>query len=143
MRPGCLVAVGLTLAGVVLAVALLVLLPGGDGDVDLGLLTDYEPGSVVYRSTDGFFVARLLDGSLVVLADLDPHNPPGSVNCRVTFRPELGEEGSPGRFFDACTGSLYDLGGRGLADDGLDLRRLPFEENDGRVRVSRDDLMGR
>ena len=137
------------IAGAILAAATVILMTRGDGSIDLGLVTDYEPGAVVYRSSDRFFVVRLTDGSMIALSDLDPHNPPGRTSCRVTFRPDLapgavgsGEEGAgeaSGRFFDACSGSMYDISGRGLAGDGLDLSRLTLRERDGRLSAKPAD----
>ena len=135
------------IAGAILAAATVILLTRGDGSIDLGLVTDYEPGAVVYRSSDRFFVVRLDDGSMIALSDLDPHKQSGQSgqsSCRVTFRPDLGsgEEGAEdafGRFFDACTGSMYDISGRSLGGDGLDLRRRPVYADDGRLRIRRSD----
>ena len=135
------------IAGAILAAATVILLTRGDGSIDLGLVTDYEPGAVVYRSSDRFFVVRLDDGSMIALSDLDPHKQSGQSgqsSCRVTFRPDLGsgEEGAEdafGRFFDACTGSMYDISGRGLAGDGLDLSRLTLKERDGRLSAKPAD----
>ena len=136
MRPGCLIAVGLVVLGAVLALAGSFVLTRGDGGVQLGRADDYAAGAVVYRSTDGLFVVRQTDGTVLALSDLDPHNPQGRTSCRVTFRPDLGgEEG--GRFFDQCTRSTYDLGGRGLSGDGRDLERLELREDDGRLSVKR------
>lgn len=124
--------------------AILAVRMGGGGSVDLGLVQDYEPGSVVYFASDGLFVVRLGNGSLLVLSDLDPHNPPGRRSCRVTFRPDLAEGAERGRFFDACTGATYDVAGRGLGGDGLDLRRIePEERDDGELRVNPGDVSGR
>lgn len=144
MRPGCLAAGGVLIVGAILAAATVILLTRGDGSIDLGLVTDYEPGAVVYRSSDRFFVVRLNDGSMIALSDLDPHNPPGRSSCRVTFRPDLGsgEAGAgdaSGRFFDACSGSMYDISGGGLAGDGLDLSRLTLRERDGRLSAKPAD----
>ena len=128
----------------VLATVATVLLGRGDGSIALGRTTDYPPGEVVYHSTERLFVVHPVDGPVIVLSDLDPHNPPRRSSCRVTFRPDLGPADAPGRFFDACTGSVYDITGRGLADDGLDLRRVPVrEDEDGRLRVARDDVAKR
>ena len=99
----------------------------GDGGVKLGDIAGYAAGSVVYRSTDGFFVVRLPDGQVLAISDVDPHNPPGRRSCLVTFRPDLKQDGEVGRFFDACTGSAYGLEGRGQSGDGLDLRRIRVE----------------
>ncbi len=136
-------------AGAILAAATVILLTRGDGSIDLGLVTDYEPGAIVYRSSDRFFVVRLDDGSVIALSDLDPHNPPGRSSCRVTFRPDLrsgevgsgdeGAEDASGRFFDSCTGSMYEISGRGLAGDGLDLSRLTLRERDGRLSAKPAD----
>lgn len=124
--------------------AVLAVRMGGGGSVDLGSVQDYEPGSVVYFASDGLFVVRLRDGSLLILSDLDPHNPPGRRSCRVTFRPDLAVGVERGRFFDTCTGATYDVAGRGLGGDGLDLRRIePEERDDGELRVSPRDLSGR
>ena len=100
------------------------------GAADLGAVEDYERGSVVYFATDGLFVVRLESGAIAVLSDIDPHNPVGSDDCRVTFRPDLGEGSERGRFFDVCTGSLYDMQGRALSGDGRDLEALDFEQRD-------------
>lgn len=111
----------------------------GDGGIDLGDVSRYAPGSVTYRSTDGFFVVRAPDGSVLALSDFDPHNPPGRKSCVVTFRPDLTKDGDrddTGRFFDLCTGSTYDRGGRGESGDRLDLRRIRIElREDGRLRA--------
>lgn len=125
--------------GGVLAAVLLALLSKGDGGIDLGLLEDHGTGAVVYHSTDGLFVVRLPAGPLIALSDLDPHNPPGQTSCRVTFRPSLGKGDEPGRFLDACTGSMYDVSGRALSADGLDLRRLAVVEDGGRLRAYPQD----
>ena len=141
--------------GAVVVAAAIALSSRESGVIDLGRATDYELGSVVYHSTDRFFVVRLADGQVIALSDRDPHNRSGRSSCRVTFRPDLGADGggavgdddgragASGRFFDACTGSEYDHSGRGLAEDGLDLRRIAVEEDDGRLRVRRDDLSER
>jgi hypothetical protein len=132
-----LIAVGLVALGIVLVVVVMAFWPGGDNQVALGKIEDYQPGSVVYRSTDGFFVARQSDGTVLALSDVDPHNPPKRPICRVTFRPDLATDGEPGRFFDNCTGSMYDIGGRALSGDGLDLEQLPVKQDDeGRLRAS-------
>lgn len=138
MRPGCLVAAALVALGALLAVLASLGLMRGDGSIDIGRVDDYAPGSVVYRSTDGVFVVRLLDGRILALSDLDPHNPGGRASCRVTFRPDLAQEGKPGKFFDRCTGSRYDLAGHSLSSDGRDLSQLPvWEDEDGRLSVER------
>jgi hypothetical protein len=136
VRPGCLIAIGLVALGAAIVVLVMVVWPGGDGQVNLGSIEDYQPGAVVYRSTDGFFVARQPDGMVLALSDIDPHNPPRRSSCRVTFRPDLAMAGESGRFFDSCTGSMYDIAGRGLSGDGLDLERLPVEQDeDGRLKA--------
>ena len=124
----------------------------GGGSIELGRGAEYEPGAVVYRSSDRFFVVRRDDGSMIALSDLDPHKQSGQSgqsSCRVTFRPDLGSgevgsgeagaEDAFGRFFDACTGSMYDISGRGLAGDGLDLSRLTLKERDGRLSAKPAD----
>lgn len=115
------------------------LIGDGDGRVEVGRITDYEPGAAVYWSTDRLFVVRLPEGAVIALSDVDPHNPPGRRSCRVSYRPDLPvmtEDGRRGVFLDACTGSRYDLEGRGLAGDGLDLLRLPVDQDDaGRLKV--------
>ncbi len=107
------------------------------GSVDLGLTALYAPGSVTYRSTDGVLVVRRSDGGVVAFSDVDPHNPPGRAVCLVTFRSDLGDESAgtapKGRFFDRCTGSMYDLDGHGLAGDGLHLQPVRVEEDKGRL----------
>jgi hypothetical protein len=137
VRPGCLIAAGAVLLGfLTVVVGSVGLMLRGAGQVDLGMLSDYAPGAVVYRSTDGPMVVRQPDGMVVAFSDVDPHNPPGREDCLVTFRPDLSAAGEPGRFFDICTGSMYDLNGRGLAGDGLDLRRVPVEQQeDGRLKA--------
>lgn len=138
MRPGCLVAVALVALG---AVVVAFVATRGGGRIALGTAADYTLGSVVYRSTDYFFVVRSLDGRVLALSDLDPHNPPDRESCRVTFRPDLPLEGAAGesrtgRFFDGCTGATYDLEGRALNGDGLDLRPIAIQsETDGRLYV--------
>ena len=143
MKPGCLVAGGLFLVGALAAVVVVALLPLlDDGGIDLGRTVDYPPGSVVYRATDGFYVVRPADGEVFALSDTDPHNPPGWRGCRVTFRPDLTPAEAPadapvaGVFFDACTGSMYDIFGRGLSGDGLDLRRIAIERSGDSLSVS-------
>jgi len=136
VRPGCLVAVALVALGAALVVLVMWVWPSGDGTVGIGRIEDYRPGDVVYHSTDGFFVAAQPDGSVLALSDLDPHNPAGRRSCRVTFRPDLAVAGETGRFFDGCTGSLYDIGGQALSDDGLDLRPLAIQQDgDGDLQV--------
>ncbi|MEZ4552898.1 MAG: hypothetical protein R3B59_03240 [Dehalococcoidia bacterium] len=136
VRSGCLVALGLVALGAAFVVLVMWLWPSGDGQVDIGRAGDYRPGSVVYHSSDGFFVATQPDGSVLALSDIDPHNPPGRRSCRVTFRPDLGVAGETGRFFDSCTGSLYDIGGQALSGDGLDLEPLPVQrDEEGNLRV--------
>lgn len=136
VRPGCLIAVALVALGAALVVLVMWVWPSGDGTVDIGRAEEYRPGDVVYHSTDGFFVAAQPDGSVLALSDLDPHNPAGRRSCRVTFRPDLGVAGETGRFFDGCTGSLYDIGGHALSDDGLDLQRLAIQQDgEGHLRV--------
>jgi hypothetical protein len=87
------------------------------------------------------FVVRLVDGSPLVLSDVDPHNPPGRQSCRVTYRPDLGgPEG--GRFFDSCSGAMYDIAGRGLQGDGLDLHPVAFElDTEGQLTISKDEAV--
>ena len=145
VKPGCLVAGGLFLAGALGAIVVVALLPLlDDGRIDLGRVDDYPPGSVVYRATDGFYVVRAADGELVALSDLDPHNAPAWRGCRVTFRPDLAPAAATGGvpemgvFFDACTGSMYDILGRGLSGDGLDLRRIRIERSGDSLSVSPD-----
>jgi hypothetical protein len=136
VRMGCLVIFGLMLLGAALAILAVLVWPSGGGPIDLGNIEGYRPGSVVYRSTDGLFVVRQPDGTVLALSDLDPHNPPGRASCRVTFRPDLAQTGEVGRFYDGCTGATYDLGGHGLAGDGLDLKELPVQQNkDGDMQV--------
>ena len=144
VQPGCLLAGGAFVLGALLVVLVMsVLMRRGDGGVDLGVAAGYAPGSVVYRSTDELFVVRLPGGQVVAYSDRDPHNPPGRDDCRVTWRPELGEGSNtaqggtaPGRFFDICTGSLYDLEGRGLRGDDKHLAPIRIEEQeDGRLRA--------
>jgi hypothetical protein len=130
------VALGLVALGAAVVVLVLWVWPSGGGPIDLGNIEGYRPGSVVYRSTDGLFVVREPDGTVLALSDLDPHNPPGRKSCRVTFRPDLAQAGEVGRFFDGCTGSMYNLGGHGLAGDGLDLKQLPVQQKkDGDLQV--------
>lgn len=142
LRPGCLGAVAWLALGAFAVLAVAVLRGGDGGRIDLGRADDYAPGSVVYRATDHLFVVRLTPeragngDDLVVLSDLDPHNPPGRRSCRVTFRPDRGEQAAGGQFYDACTGATYDITGRGLSGDGLDLQVLPLTRGDGeRYRV--------
>ncbi|MYI83332.1 MAG: hypothetical protein F4056_08625 [Chloroflexi bacterium] len=135
VRPGCVV--GFVLIAVGLAIGIAYGASGlRGGGIDLGYAEDYALASVVYRSTDGLFVVRLPDGEVIALSDLDPHNPPGG-ECRVSFRPDLAGTDGYGRFFDICSGAMYDISGRGLGDDGLDLRRLPLERGeDGKLELA-------
>ena len=139
VRPGCLIGLGAILLGFFLVVGVSVaMMLRGAGQVDLGKPTDYPLGSVVYRSTDSLLVTRQLDGSVVVFSDVDPHNQRGRDDCRVTFRTDLGDP--PGSFFDICTGSTYDLSGRSLSGDGLDLRRVTLEKDEeGRLKARPGD----
>jgi hypothetical protein len=141
VRPGCLIGAGAVLLGFLVVVGFSVaMMLRGAGVVELGKPTDYPLGSVIYRSSDSLLVTRQADGAVVAFSDVDPHNPPGRKDCRVTFRPDLAAGGEPGRFFDICTGSMYDLTGRGLAGDGLDLRRVPVEQGeDGRLKARPGD----
>ena len=138
-RPGCLVGFGALALGALTVIAVLTLLMRrGDGAVDIGTIERYAPGSVTYRSTDGVLVVRQPDGGIVAFSDVDPHNPPGRPVCLVTYRPDLGEPRAdgrtPGRFFDRCTGAMYDLDGHGVAGDGLNLRPVRvMEEDKGRL----------
>ena len=95
VRLGCVLMLGLVLVGVAIGVVVGGLRLGGSDGIDLGNVDDYALASVVYRSTDGLFVVRLESGEVIALADVDPHNPPGSEACRVTFRPRprRGERG--------------------------------------------------
>ncbi len=135
VRPGCLVGLILIVVGLVLGIAYGAAGLRGGG-IDLGYVEDYALASVVYRSTDGLFVVRLPDGEVIALSDVDPHNPPGG-ECRVSFRPDLAGTDGYGRFFDICSGAMYDISGRGLGDDGLELRRLPLEQGeDGKLELA-------
>lgn len=140
MQAGCLISIGLFVLGALLVVAFVTFQGRGNGRILLGSLDGRSPGTVVYHATDHVFVVVQADGTPLVLSDLDPHNPPGRTSCRVTFRPDLGGNDSPGRFFDACTGSTYDLAGRGLQGDGLDLRRLDSQlDAEGQLSIAADD----
>lgn len=139
VRGGCLLAAALFALGAVLVFALVAFRGGGDGRIGLGSSEGLRPGSVVYHATDHVFVVRPLDGSPVVLSDVDPHNPPGRQTCRVTYRPDLGS-GEGGRFFDVCSGAMYDIAGRGLQGDGLDLRPIPFElDAEGQLTIAENE----
>jgi hypothetical protein len=140
VRPGCLIGLGAILLGFFLVAGVSVaMMLRGAGRVDLGKPTDYPLGTVVYRSTDGLLVTRQLDGSVVVFSDVDPHNAQGRDDCRVTFRTDLAVGDEPGRFFDICTGSTYDLSGRGLSGDGLNLRQVSVEpQENGTLKAERD-----
>ncbi|MDA0256235.1 MAG: hypothetical protein O3C25_00635, partial [Chloroflexi bacterium] len=136
-------------AGVLAAIVVLALLPLlDDGAIDLGRVDEYPPGSVVYLATNEFFVVRLADGELLALSDIDPHNPRGRSSCRVTFRPDLAPSGAAGGslpagvFFDACTGSMYDISGRGVSGDGLDLRPIEIERSGDSLSVSAGAIEG-
>lgn len=140
MQSGCLLAAGLVILGAALVVAFVVWPGRGGGRIELGTLEGLAPGAVVYHASDHVFVVIEADRSPVVLSDLDPHNPPGRDTCRVTFRPDLGDADSAGRFFDACTGSTYDPAGRGLLGDGLNLRRVATQlDNRGQLTIAADD----
>lgn len=131
---------GLFVLGAILVVALVTLQERGDGRIRLGSLDEVQPGGVVYHATDHVFVIRQPDGSPLVLSDVDPHNPPGRDRCRVTFRPDLGGSGGAGLFYDACSGATYDLAGRGLQGDGLDLRIVAFElDAESQLSIAADE----
>jgi hypothetical protein len=141
--------VALFALGAVVVVALVAWSGRGEERIALGSPERVRPGSVVYYATDHVFVVRLVDGSALVLSDLDPHSPPGRT-CRVTYRPDLGtlegsQVGTPsgperGRFYDVCSGALYDMEGRNLQGDGSDLRPVPFElDADGQLTISKDE----
>lgn len=137
MRLGCVVGFAVLVVGIVIGIVIAGLSMGGDNDLDLGNVDDYPLASVVYRSTDGLFVVRRADGEVIAFSDVDPHNPAGSEECRVTFRPDLGVGDEPGRFFDICSGATYDVDGRGLGGDGVDLERLPVsQDEDGELRLT-------
>ena len=134
VRPGCVVGLALIIVGLLIGIAYGAFSLAGGG-IDLGYEDDYALASVVYRSTDGLFVVRLPDGEVIALSDVDPHNPPGG-ECRVSFRPDLAGADGYGRFFDICSGAMYDISGRGLGDS-LDLGRLPLERGeDGTLRFA-------
>jgi hypothetical protein len=149
VRPGCLIGGGLFVAVVLAAIAMLALLPLLDDDgIDLGRVDEYPLGSVVYRGTDGFFVVRIAGGELLALSDIDPHNSRWRSSCKVTFRPDLTPSRADagvapaGVFFDACTGSMYDITGRGTSGDGLDLRRIEIDRSDDSLSVSTGSIEG-
>lgn len=139
VRPGCLVAFALLVLGVIGVLVVGAFLARGDSDIQLGRITDYEPGVVVYFSSDHVFAVRLPDGPVIALSDADPHGDDGDRRCTVTFRPDLAGPDGRGRFFDACSDSMYDITGRGLAGDGLDLTRVPVQEDGDRLRIRRED----
>ncbi|MSP21552.1 MAG: hypothetical protein EXR66_00755 [Dehalococcoidia bacterium] len=137
-----MLAVALFALGAILVIAFVALQGRGGGRIALGSPEGLRPGSVVYHATDHVFVIRLVDGSPLVLSDIDPHNPPGRQTCRVTFRPELGgTEGlAAGRFFDVCSGAMYDIAGRSAKGDWLDLRSVPFElDSEGQLTILEDE----
>ena len=136
MRPGCIAAFALLLVGLAIGLALGVRSLAGGGGIDLGSVEDYALASVVYHSTDGLFVVRLPDGALIALSDADPRGLADGEGCRVTFRPDLAGADGHGRFFDICSGALYDIGGRALAG-GPALRRLPLRvDGDGGIELA-------
>ncbi|MEE8421823.1 MAG: hypothetical protein V3S31_03495 [Dehalococcoidia bacterium] len=139
VRPGCLVAFALLVLGVIGVLVVGAFLARGDSDIQLGLITDYEPGVVVYFSSDHVFAVHLPDGPVIALSDADPHSGDGESRCTVSFRPDLAGPDGYGRFFDACSDSMYDITGRGLAGDGLDLTRVPVREDGDRLRIRRED----
>ena len=152
VRGGCLISVVLFALGAILVIVFVALSGRGEERIALGSPERLHPGSVVYHASDHVFVVRRVDGSVLVLSDVDPHNPPGRQSCRVTYRPDLGSTlgGSPvgtpsdapsslegGRFYDVCSGALYDIEGRGLQGDGSDLRPVPFElDSEGQLTIS-------
>lgn len=146
VRPGCLIGGALFILGALAAIVVLAVQASGGGSVSLGALEEVERGKPVYYATDHVFVVRPIDevdGSVLVLSDLDPHNPPGRRSCRVTFRPDLDSE-QGGRFFDACTGATYNLAGIGLQSDGLDLERIEVEiSDDGGLSIPAGAAAGR
>ncbi len=139
VRPGCLVAFALLMLGVIGVLLLGAFLARGDGDIQLGWLTDYEPGAMVYFSSDHVFAVRPADGPVVAFSDIDPHREDDGSRCTVPFRPDLAGPDGRGRFFDACSDSMYDITGRGLAGDGLDLSRVPIQADGDRLRIRRED----
>lgn len=139
MRPGCLLMLGLLAFGAIGVLVLGSLIARGDGDIELGFAASYQPGSVVYFSSDRLFAVRLPDGVMTAFSDSDPHAEEGESRCRVTFRLDLAPAGEYGRFFDACTESMYDIFGHSLGGDSLDLRRIPVYEDGDRLRIRRSD----
>jgi hypothetical protein len=140
VQSGCLVAIGVIALGALGAVLLLAAQGRGDGRIRLGSQEVLQARGVVYYATDHVFLTVGPDGTVLVLSDLDPHNPPGRDSCRVTFRPDLAGPNEVGRFFDVCTGSQYDSSGRELQGDGLDLRRVPYEvDAEGRLSIADED----
>jgi hypothetical protein len=134
---------GLIAIGVIGVLTLGSVLTRGDGDIELGFAAAYRPGAVVYFSSDRLFVVHIPGGAVTAFSDIDPHAEESESKrpsrCRVTFLPDLAEPGEYGRFFDACTESMYDISGRSLRDDGLDLRRIPVYEDGDRLRIRRSD----
>ena len=143
MRPGCLIGGAAFVLGGVLVGVLVSLIARGDGRIALGTIEEVAPGTPVYFATDHVFVVKDPDGRIVVLSDLDPHNPPGRRSCRVTFRPDI-EASAGGVFFDACTGATYNLAGVGFQDDGLELTRIEAViKQDGQITIRPGDAASR
>jgi len=143
VRPGCLIGGAAFVLGLVLVVLAVSFVGRGDGRVALGTIEEVAPGTPVYFATDHVFVVKGVDGEILVLSDLDPHNPPGRRSCRVTFRPDL-QTSDGGVFFDACTGATYNLAGVGFQDDGLDLMTIEASINqDGQITIRPGDAASR
>ncbi|WBL34854.1 hypothetical protein O0235_08605 [Tepidiforma flava] len=113
------------------------------GDIRLELAEAYAPGTVQYVSQRNLYVARLLDGSFLALADLDAANRanparrcrvhpvpsadpalPGLVD-RYKERMSSAARGSTLLFREDCNGALYDFTGVRLDADGPNLDRYP------------------
>lgn len=113
------------------------------GDIRLELAEAYAPGTVQYVGQRNLYVARLLDGSFLALADLDAANranparrcrvhpvPPGDPALpglvdRYKERMSGAAPGSTLLFREDCNGALYDFTGVRLDADGPNLDRYP------------------
>lgn len=113
------------------------------GEVRLELAEAYGRGTVQFVGEQNLYVARLLDGSFLALADLDAANRANPARrCRVypipaadpalptlvaryADRMSAAARGSTLLFREDCNGAIYDFTGVRLDADGPNLDRYP------------------